>query len=193
MFRGPSPGDPSPPRMQVPTHLIVHDSAFLDFGRWILAFLQSLGCAHSPESVCGMLDSVVLSSCCSDKLLILSIAADGAGETITTAAAKIAAAVVAIRQLALVSASGAVNRTTALFQFGCARAGIGGNGPFTWLIILKFWIRFWLYSALAFENRIIFLFFWIMCVDFWNAFLKIGVDPRVDMDGLNIIGWEEKG
>ena len=40
------------------THLIVQDSAFLDLGLCILAFLQSLGKAHSPESVCGILDKV---------------------------------------------------------------------------------------------------------------------------------------
>jgi len=39
--------------MQVFTHLTVHFSAFLDFGRWILCFLQS-----SPDSVCGTLDNV---------------------------------------------------------------------------------------------------------------------------------------
>jgi hypothetical protein len=64
---GPSPGEPSPPRIQVVTHLIVHDSAFLDLGRWILAFLQSLGDtdAHSPpDSVCGMFDRVSVSACC---------------------------------------------------------------------------------------------------------------------------------
>ena len=58
MLRGPSPGEPSPPRMQVVTHLMVQDSAFLDLGRWILAFLQSCTDGHSPDSVCGMLDSV---------------------------------------------------------------------------------------------------------------------------------------
>lgn len=66
-LRGPSPGEPSPPRIQVVTHLIVHDSAFLDLGRWILAFLQSLGDtdAHSPpDSVCGMFDRVSVSACC---------------------------------------------------------------------------------------------------------------------------------
>lgn len=41
-LRGPSPGEPAPPRMHVPTHFAVHDSAFLDLGRWILAgFLSS--------------------------------------------------------------------------------------------------------------------------------------------------------
>lgn len=40
-FKGPSPGEPAPPRMHVPTHLIVHDSAFLDLGRWILAGFPS--------------------------------------------------------------------------------------------------------------------------------------------------------
>lgn len=58
ILKGPSPGEPSPPLMQVATHLIVHVSAFLDFGRWILGFLQSLADEHSPESVGGMLDSV---------------------------------------------------------------------------------------------------------------------------------------
>ena len=58
MLKGPSPGEPSPPLMQVVRHLTVHDSAFLDLGRWILGFLQSLADAHSPESVWGMLDSV---------------------------------------------------------------------------------------------------------------------------------------
>lgn len=58
ILRGPSPGEPTPPLMQVARHLVVHDSAFLDFGRWILGFLQSLEDAHSPESVWGMLDRV---------------------------------------------------------------------------------------------------------------------------------------
>ncbi|KAK1378004.1 hypothetical protein POM88_024748 [Heracleum sosnowskyi] len=31
-FKGPSPGEPSPPRMQVATHFLVQDSAFLDLG-----------------------------------------------------------------------------------------------------------------------------------------------------------------
>lgn len=53
MLKGPSPGEPSPPRMQVPTHLMVQDSAFLDLGRWILGLVQSL-----DESCWGMLDSV---------------------------------------------------------------------------------------------------------------------------------------
>lgn len=58
MLSGPSPGDPSPPRMQVLTHLVVQDSAFLDLGRWILGFLQSFRVGHSPDSSCGMFDSV---------------------------------------------------------------------------------------------------------------------------------------
>ncbi|GMH06671.1 hypothetical protein Nepgr_008511 [Nepenthes gracilis] len=57
-FRGPSPGDPSPPRMQVVTHLMVHASDFLDLGRWILGFLQSSAAAHSPDSRGGMFDRV---------------------------------------------------------------------------------------------------------------------------------------
>lgn len=57
-LKGPSPGEPSPPLIQVVTHLIVQDSAFLDFGFWIRAFLQSLGKMHSPDSVCGMLARV---------------------------------------------------------------------------------------------------------------------------------------
>lgn len=41
-MKGPSPGEPAPPRMHVVTHLPTHFSAFLDFGRWILAcFLSS--------------------------------------------------------------------------------------------------------------------------------------------------------
>ena len=36
MLRGPSPGAPPPPLMQVPTHLRVHDSAFAELGFWIL-------------------------------------------------------------------------------------------------------------------------------------------------------------
>lgn len=35
-LNGPSPGEPAPPLMHVVTHLTVHDSAFLDLGRWIL-------------------------------------------------------------------------------------------------------------------------------------------------------------
>jgi len=31
-LRGPSPGAPPPPRMQVPTHLVVHCSALADLG-----------------------------------------------------------------------------------------------------------------------------------------------------------------
>ena len=63
--------------MQVVTHLVVHDSAFLDFGRWILGFLQSLVDAHCPESVWGMLDSVSESG---------GTSAAPAAETITAAA-----------------------------------------------------------------------------------------------------------
>lgn len=70
-------------------------------------------------------------------LVLVSVAADGAGEAITAAAARIAAAVVAIRQVAVVSARGAVNRRTGVLEFGCGSRGGGicGNGPFTWLII----------------------------------------------------------
>lgn len=50
--------------MQVDTHLLVHFSAFLDFGRWILAFLQSF-CSgvHTLDNVCGIFDRVS-SGCC---------------------------------------------------------------------------------------------------------------------------------
>lgn len=40
-LRGPSPGAPAPPRMQVDTHLRVHDSAFADFGLCILCALSA--------------------------------------------------------------------------------------------------------------------------------------------------------
>lgn len=85
-----------------------------------------------------MFDSVLLSSCCSETVALVSVAADGRGEAITAAAARIAAAVVAIRQVDVVRARGAVNRRTVVFQLGCGRVGgIGGNGPFTWLSILE--------------------------------------------------------
>lgn len=89
-LRGPSPGEPSPPRIQVVTHLIVHDSAFLDLGRWILAFLQSLGDtdAHSPpDSVCGMFDRVSVSACCCCCCWGASILAPAAAEAKTAPAA----------------------------------------------------------------------------------------------------------
>ena len=50
ILSGPSP---SPPRMQVLTHLTVHFSAFLDLGRCILCFLLS-----SPDNICGTFDRV---------------------------------------------------------------------------------------------------------------------------------------
>lgn len=65
ILRGPSPGDPKPPLMQVLTHLTVQVSAFLDLGRWIRGFLQSSlpeTELHSPDKVCGTLDSVSLSA-----------------------------------------------------------------------------------------------------------------------------------
>lgn len=70
MLRG-----PSSPRMQVLTHLMVQDSAFLDLGLWILPFfLQSpWPCCDEhcpPDSVCGMFDRVSSSGsaccCCRD-------------------------------------------------------------------------------------------------------------------------------
>ncbi|OMO73895.1 hypothetical protein COLO4_26807 [Corchorus olitorius] len=87
---GPSPGEPSPPLIQVVTHLLVHVSAFLDLGRWILAFLQSLddGDAQSPERVSGMLLNV------SESWGTSAAPATAEPETITAAAAarKLAAA-----------------------------------------------------------------------------------------------------
>lgn len=40
-LRGPSPGEPAPPLIQVTTHFIVHDSAFRDLGFWILGPLSA--------------------------------------------------------------------------------------------------------------------------------------------------------
>ncbi|KAL0334288.1 UNVERIFIED_CONTAM: hypothetical protein Sangu_1585000 [Sesamum angustifolium] len=60
MFKGPSPGEPYPPKMQVLTHFLVQVSAFLDLGRWILyLFLQSF-CSgvHTLDNVCGIFESV---------------------------------------------------------------------------------------------------------------------------------------
>lgn len=72
-LKGPSPGEPSPPLMQVVTHLIVHDSAFLDFGFCILAFLQSLGNVHSPDKVWGMLDRVSGSSAAATEAITAAV------------------------------------------------------------------------------------------------------------------------
>lgn len=63
------------------THFIVQDSAFLDLGFCILALLQSIGEAHSPESVCGILDRV--SGCGGASIAPAAVAA----EDITAAAA----------------------------------------------------------------------------------------------------------
>ena len=72
-LKGPSPGEPSPPRMQVVTHFIVHDSAFLDFGFCILVFLQSLGNVHSLDNVCGMLDRVSASSAAATEAITAAV------------------------------------------------------------------------------------------------------------------------
>ncbi|KAL8264588.1 hypothetical protein R6Q59_022718 [Mikania micrantha] len=73
--------------MHVVTHFNVHDSAFLDLGFWILAFLQSPDCpgTQSPDNVCGMFERV---SAASGGGFLSSIAVAGmVPDNITAAAA----------------------------------------------------------------------------------------------------------